>query len=248
MDQLKQITPDWPAPSNVGTIVTTRMGGVSASPFDSMNLALHVEDDPVSVATNRKLVASNIAAEFEWQWLKQVHGRQVHAMKTVQDELTGDGLTTQTPGLVCCIMTADCLPVLLCNMEGTEVAIAHGGWRGLADSILSSTLAAMESAPDSLLAWLGPAIGPEYFEVGVEVRDRFLRLDDSEEMAMHFAPAAGGKYLANLYGIARRQLDLLGVQHVYGGTYCTFRDADLFFSYRRDGVTGRQLSAIYLRP
>ncbi|MCG8416184.1 MAG: peptidoglycan editing factor PgeF [Pseudomonadales bacterium] len=248
MTQLKRITPDWPAPGNVGTIVTTRMGGVSSDPFDSLNLALHVEDDPVAVKKNRQLVASDNAEQLDWQWLNQVHGSQVHTLSATQDALTGDGLATGTPGLVCCVMTADCLPVLFCNKEGTEVAIAHGGWRGLADSILTRTQTAMQSAPDSLLAWLGPAIGPENFEVGMEVRERFLSQDDSKEMASNFAPVAEGKYLANLYGIARRQLRLLGIDQVYGGSYCTFRDADLFFSYRRDGVTGRQLSAIYLRP
>ncbi len=236
----------WPAPDNVRSVVTTRTGGFSMSPFDSLNLAQHVEDDETVVSRNRLLLQEQYPEIRGWQWLQQVHSATVHRVDTVEAGLAGDALVTDKRGLACCILTADCLPVLICDQAGTEIAAAHGGWRGLAAGIIANTLKSMRSPIDSLLVWLGPAIGPRHFEVGAEVRDRFLATDSSRAMDACFTPKEGQKYMADLYGIARAQLLQLGVERVFGGGFCTYSDHDRFFSFRRDGRCGRTLSAIYL--
>lgn len=246
MTSISLIQPDWPAPANVKTLITTRQGGSSQSPFSSLNLALHVEDDPGAVTANRAALAACAPKVEAWQWLDQVHGCDVHKVESAGGELSGDALVTASSNLGCCVLTADCLPVLICNLAGNEVAVTHGGWRSLAGGILANTLTAMQSSADSLLVWLGPAIGPCHFEVGYEVRELFLAYDSSTAMELQFVAQDNGKYLADLYGIARTQLTALGVERVFGGDFCTFCDQERFFSYRRDGRCGRQLSAIYL--
>ncbi|MEQ8314525.1 MAG: peptidoglycan editing factor PgeF [Gammaproteobacteria bacterium] len=246
MSELELVQPQWPAPASVHCVVTTRTGGHSGAPYDSLNLARHVGDSQTSVGKNRGLLQSRFPDIEYWQWLNQVHGQQVHRVQSVSDELTGDGVVTDSERIACCILTADCLPVLICNQDGTEVGAAHGGWRGLAAGILHNTVAAFESPPTELMAWLGPAIGPCHFEVGAEVREAFLNSDDSSAMQSQFEALGNNKFLANLYGIARQQLSIAGVDRVYGGNFCTHCDATRFFSYRRDGESGRMLSAIYL--
>lgn len=247
MSELELIEPQWPAPANVQCVVTTRAGGHSRAPYDSLNLARHVGDSQTSVGKNLGLLQSRFPEIEYWQWLDQVHGHQVHRVETVSDQLTGDGVITASKGIACCILTADCLPVLICNQDGTEVGAVHGGWRGLAAGILHNTVAEFESSPPELLAWLGPAIGPCHFEVGAEVREAFLNSDDSSAMQSQFEALGRNKYLANLYGIARQQLNIAGVDKVYGGNLCTHCDSGRFFSFRRDGECGRMLSAISLR-
>lgn len=240
------LEPDWPAPDKVSCVVTKRAGGRSTGPYQSLNLALHVGDDADSVASNRALVQAQHPGVQSWQWLDQVHSATVHRIEKAEPNKVGDGLVTTSRGVACCILTADCLPVLICNEAGTEVAAVHGGWRGLAAGIVGNTVSTMQSQPESLLVWLGPAIGPCHFEVGAEVREQFLIQDHSQTMNDQFARQDSGKYLADLYGIARTQLQGLGVERVFGGGFCTYCDSNQFFSYRRDGASGRMLSAIYL--
>ena len=246
MTDIQLLSPNWPAPAAVKTVVSTRKGGVSDEAFDSLNVAFHVDDDESAVQRNREIVARSQSGALQWQWLRQVHGTEVHTVAAATSEIEGDALTTSTAGVVCCVMTADCLPVLLCNKAGDEVAVAHGGWRGLSAGILANTLAAMGSEPDSLMAWLGPAIGPCHFEVGAEVRDAFLQQTGSSLVNAQFTPGSDGKFLADLYDIARAQLQESGVTQVYGGDFCTYCDAEQFSSYRRDKHCGRMLTAIYI--
>ena len=210
-----------------------------------MNVAEHVGDDLSDVTRNRLLLAEEFSQATDWQWLNQVHGAQVHLASRAGDLLDGDGLVTREKGLVCCVMTADCLPVFFASRSGDEVAVAHGGWKGLAAGILQSTVMAMDALPEDIIVWLGPAIGPCHFEVGEEVREAFLKLEESDEMSALFKPV-GQKYFADLYGIATLQLENLGINNISGGEFCTYRDADDFYSYRRDGQTGRMLNAIYI--
>ncbi len=243
------LRPEWSAPANIRAFVTTRQGGVSQREFASLNIAEHVGDDSARVAQNRRQIADEFPETTQWQWLNQVHGAQIHKAIHKAGELPqvleGDGLVTKEKGLVCCVMTADCLPVLFASRSGDEVAIAHGGWRGLAAGILTSTVDAMDCPPSDMVVWLGPAIGPCHFEVGPEVREVFLTLAVSEDMDNQFTPV-GEKYLADLYGIAELQLRALGVESISASRMCTYSDAEKFYSYRRDGRTGRMLSAIYI--
>ena len=245
------LQPDWPQPKSIGTIITARAGGVSSAPYMSLNMALHVNDDPLDVRRNRQLVSEHAKVNtdsFQWQWMEQVHGANVSTIGSPIDPPVSDGLRTTQKGIICSVLTADCLPVLICNSAGTEVAVAHGGWRGLAGGILANLVGSMQSKPDTLMAWLGPAISPCHFEVGAEVRTQFLQSDLGEQADQHFHQQPTGKFMADLYGIAKSQLSLMGVSKIYGGDYCTHRDSDMFFSYRRDGETGRMLSAIYIKP
>lgn len=246
MKTLTLIEPDWPAPASVQSIVTTRIEGVSAAPYDSLNLALHVDDSAEAVQENRAILSANFTDVQHWHWLEQIHSAEVLTASSANSLRVGDGLVVDAKGLACCILTADCLPMLICNQSGNEVAALHGGWRGLAAGIIANALAAMRSSPDSLLVWLGPAIGPCHFEVGADVREQFLQRDPSAAMDAQFIPNAEGKYQADLYGIARTQLQQHGVESIYGGGFCTYCDESRFYSYRRDGRCGRTLSAIYL--
>lgn len=236
------ITPDWPAPANVRAAQTTRQGGVSRAPFETLNLGGHVGDDPGQVSANRARLQAALELPAEPVWLTQVHG--VEVVPAAAGSACADASWADRPGVVCSIMTADCLPVLLCDDGGEVVAAAHAGWRGLVAGVLEATVAAMHRPPQRLLAWLGPAIGPDAFEVGDEVRQRFLAADAGA--ADCFQPSPAGRWLADLYALARRRLAQAGVEAVYGGEYCTVGQPELFFSYRRDGRTGRMASLIWL--
>ncbi|MCC5812207.1 MAG: peptidoglycan editing factor PgeF [Ectothiorhodospiraceae bacterium] len=238
------LIPDWPAPANVRAVSTTRQGGVSKPPFDSLNLGAAVPDEPDLVRQNRVLLQRQAGMPCAPRWLKQVHGTRVVAAHLLDDLTEADASWTDMPGVPCAVLTADCLPVLFCDRAGTRVAVSHAGWRGLAAGVLEATVNALDVEPAELLAWLGPAIGPEAFEVGDEVRQRFLGLDPGASAA--FRPSPQGRWLADLYRLARRRLNGLGVKDVRGGGLCTYTDADRFFSYRRDGETGRMATAIWL--
>ena len=238
------ILPDWPAPARVRAVNTTRHGGISPPPYASLNLAEHVGDDPTCVAENRRRLAAAVGFPTEPAWLEQVHGIHVVAAETVCAPVAADAAWTRAAGRPCVVMTADCLPVLLCDRASTVVAAAHAGWRGLAGGVIAATVTEMNAPPSELLAWLGPAIGPDAFEVGEEVRAAFLALD--ADNAGCFRPSPAGRWLADLYELARRQLRALGVMAIYGGEFCTFSDSKRFFSYRRKNPTGRMATLIWL--
>ena len=236
------IFPDWPAPPNVKALQTTRKGGVSAAPYDTLNLGLHVGDDPVRVNRNRQSLASFMPSEPVW--LEQVHGSIVANADMAGCRVQADASVARQHGSVCVVMTADCLPVLLCDKQGSVVGAAHAGWKGLAAGVIEATVQAMNVAPQNLMAWLGPAISREAFEVGEEVRAAFVATHPQAESA--FAAGLPGKWLADIYALARIRLNALGITQIYGGNYCTYRENDKFFSYRRDGVTGRMGTFIWL--
>ncbi len=236
------IVPDWPAPARVRARITTRAGGISTGPCASLNLAAHVGDDPAAVAENRRRLRANLPAEPVW--LNQVHGIRVVDAASAVAGVEADAAVAREKGVVCAVLTADCLPVLLCNDAGTVVGVAHAGWRGLSGGVVEATVRAMNEPPPRLLAWLGPAIGPQAFEVGAEVRAAFLA--HSPDAAAAFAAKENGKWLADLYRLATLRLNALGVSRVYGGGRCTFLEADSFYSYRREKTTGRMASLIWL--
>lgn len=235
------LTPDWPAPASVRACVTTREGGVSEAPFDSLNLGDHVDDRPEAVAENRRRLTEHFS--IQPAWLQQVHGiAVVHADPGVV--ATADASWTATPGIACAAMTADCLPALFCNRAGTRVAAAHAGWRGLAAGVLEATLDSLDVPADEVLVWLGPAIGPKAFEVGPEVREVFI--NQLPEAAEAFVPSNNaGKFMADIFLLARLRLAERGVTAVYGGGFCTVTDPR-FFSYRRASRTGRFASLVWL--
>lgn len=238
------IRPDWPLPANIHAAVTLRTGGVSAGGYSSLNVADHVGDDPDAVAQNRSIVREQLALPGEPVWLKQVHGTRVIFADRAAGVEEADASVTALSDVVCVVMTADCLPVLFCGDDGEVIGAAHAGWRGLKDGIIPKTLETMNCKSCSV--WLGPAIGPDRFEVGDDVRDAFVA--DDPQQAPAFRPHGDGKWLADIYALARRQLANLGVDNVFGDGYCTVSDADRFFSYRRDGaVSGRMASLIWRR-
>ena len=235
------IQPDWPAPARVRACMTTREGGVSPPPWASFNLGDHVGDTPAHVAANRARLRESLPAEPGW--LRQVHSARVVELGREQNP-EADASFTREAGQVCAVLTADCLPVLFCDRAGSVVAAAHAGWRGLANGVLEATVAAMGVAPGEVLAWMGAAIGPQAFEVGEEVREAFMARHP--EAAAAFAPHAPGKWLADLYALARIRLGSVGVRSIYGGGRCTLTEAETFYSYRRDGVTGRMAALVWL--
>lgn len=238
------ILPEWPLPEGVAACSSTRIGGVSLPPYDSLNLGAHCGDDPVSVEENRRRMFAAGGLPSKPVWLEQVHGKDVLKLSgEPYASKRADASYSNTPGTVCAVMTADCLPVLFCNREGTEVAAAHAGWRGLCAGVLEATIACFADKPQNLMAWLGPAIGPQAFEVGPEVREAFIAVDARAESA--FRPS-GEKYFADIYALARQRLAAAGVSEVFGGDRCTFSEKSEFFSYRRDKVTGRMASFIWL--
>ncbi len=239
------ITPDWPAPANVRALVTTRNGGVSRSPYASLNLADHVEDDPQAVAENRRLLRQRVPQiPQDPLWLKQVHGVRCVEVETSESGVEADASWSCTPGRVCAVLTADCLPLLLCDEAGTVVSAVHAGWQGLAKGVIEAAVGTLPVVPGKLLAWMGPAIGPSAFEVGADVRDQFFLHDPAAAAA--FISLPNGKWLGDLYLLARQRLAALGVMRVYGGGECTVTDAARFYSFRRDKVTGRMASLIWL--
>lgn len=238
------IRPEWPAPANVQAAFTTRQCGVSQGVYQGLNLGLHVSDDPALVMQNRQLLTQQLALPAAPIWLEQVHGTDVfNAKAPCAIPPQADATVTTTVGLPLTVMTADCLPVLFCDKAGTVVATAHAGWRGLCAGVLEKTIAAMQVAPDEILAWIGPAIGPSAFEVGDEVKAAFVAHDPQAEAAF---VAHQDKWLADLFMLARQRISAAGVSAIYGGNQCTFSDAQQFYSYRRDGQTGRMAGLIWL--
>ncbi|CAI1081464.1 Laccase domain protein yfiH [Serratia quinivorans] len=242
MDSL--ILPDWPLPAGVKACSTTRHGGISLPPYDSLNLGTHVGDDARAVADNRQRLVEGAGLPQMPVWLEQIHGTRVVRLDgQTPADLRADAVYSNVPGQVCAVMTADCLPVLFCSQAGDEVAAAHAGWRGLCNGVLEQTLAAFAAEPGCISAWLGPAIGPQQFEVGPEVRAAFIAVDDAAAAA--FTPQ-GDKFLADIYLLARQRLQRAGIHAIYGGDRCTVSEISHFFSYRRDGITGRLASLIWL--
>jgi YfiH family protein len=238
------IIPDWPAPSNVRAVATTRTGGVSSGPYASLNLGTHVGDDAEAVRENRRRVRETLTLSHEPAWLNQVHGTNVVAASAYAEPPAADASFAFGAGPACVVMTADCLPVVFCDEAGTRVAAAHAGWRGLADGVLEATVAALQAPSSRLLAWLGPAIEQAAFEVGSEVRERFMRADESAAVA--FAPNERGRWQADIYTLARLALRRIGITRIYGGGFACFADRERFFSYRRDTQTGRMATLIWL--
>ncbi|MCW2255964.1 YfiH family protein [Providencia alcalifaciens] len=238
------IFPDWPQPKNVLSCSTTRIGGVSLPPFDSLNLGSHVGDEPEAVRENRSRLLSLANLPQHPLWLEQVHGTKVlHLNGNAFENRQADAVYTNQAGQVCAIMTADCLPVLFCSKDGKEVAAAHAGWRGLCDGILENTVAQFTKPTNEIMAWFGPAIGPKKFEVGAEVRQAFI--NQSSDLDLGFI-AQGDKFLADIYLLARIKLQAIGISSIYGGSFCTVSDEYRFFSYRRASITGRMASLIWV--
>ena len=248
VQRLDVIVPDWPAPPCVKALFTTRAGGVSTGPYASLNLGAHVGDDAVDVLENRRRLGELLPVEPAW--LNQVHGVNVVLAETVPaldaDRLKADGVVTALKHTPCAVLVADCLPVLFCSEDGTNVGAAHAGWRGLQAGVLERTVEAMNASPATLMAWLGPAIGPNAFEVGSDVFDAFTAV--SAEDASAFKPIIGkpDRYLADIYALARRRLKRVGVHAIFGGQFCTVTEPTRFFSYRRDGQTGRMTGLIWI--
>lgn len=239
------IKPDWPAPCHVHAYTTTRLGGVSQNNYSALNLGWHVGDDESAVLANRQLLQQGLGYK-QIAWLEQVHSTTV--VKADADRvLTADASWTDQISMACVVMTADCLPVLFCDRSGQYVAAAHAGWRGLANGILEETVKQLPIEASQLMAWLGPAIGPEKFEVGAEVKQVFI--DNDERAVFAFKESLNqGKFLANIYELAKLRLQKMGITAIYGGSFCTMSDEKQFFSYRRQAVTGRMASLIWLSP
>ncbi|HEV7139387.1 MAG TPA: peptidoglycan editing factor PgeF [Steroidobacteraceae bacterium] len=241
------IRPDWPAPPGVRAAFTLRSGGVSRPPFDSCNIGAHVGDDPAAVAQNRAALRARLALPAEPVWLEQVHGQRVVDLDgptSLDSPGPADAAVTRTPGRICVIQVADCMPVLFAATDGSAVGAAHAGWRGLAAGVLEATVRAMNTPPAQLLAWMGPAIGQAHFEVGEEVRAAFVAADVYAEGA--FAANERGRWQCDLYALARRKLAALGIPSVHGGGWCTYADAGRFFSYRRDSRCGRMAAVVWI--
>ena len=255
------IRPIWPAPDHIYAGVTTRIGGHSYKPFEQGNMAKHVGDDPSQVEKNRQRLAEHEAqhcgGKLDWQWLEQRHSNHcVEIHHSQARPIAADAVITASSMTNCVVMTADCLPILLTNAEGSQVAAIHAGWRGLAQGIISNTvslfrqsLKAKKIASSLIYAWLGPAIGPNHFEVGEEVKQAFASQDHHSQLnyPLAFTPHGDKKYLADLYQLATLELHHNEIHHVYGGGFCTFQESERFFSYRRSSHTGRMASFIYRR-
>lgn len=240
------LSPDWPAPPSVKAVITTRTGGVSQGSYASLNLGDHVGDAAGHVARNRAILKQQLGLPAEPHWLKQVHGCHVELAERVSPGCEADAICARRAGQVCAVLTADCLPLLVCDRRARRVCAIHAGWRGLAAGVIEAALARMDAPPSELLVWLGPAIGPAAFEVGEEVVQAFVSQAAVARSA--FRPLGADKWLADIYALARQRLANLGVGYVGGGEYCTVTDRERFYSYRRDGVTGRMASLIWLEP
>lgn len=241
---MRNIVPNWPAPSNIMAYSTTCEGGISSGPFYSLNLGEHVGDEPALVSYNRQILRRDLGLKNEPHWLNQVHGKEVNIIKGPSNgPLTADASVTSLREQVCIVMTADCLPILLCDKDGSAVAAVHGGWRGLKAGIIEASINSMPCKPKDIIAWLGPAICQSHYEVGVEVYKAF-----GEIYKAAFKPSAkSGHYMADLYEIARIQLKAMGISAIYGGQFCTYEDSR-FYSFRRDaGKTGRMASLIWIQ-
>jgi len=235
--------PDWPAPARVRAWVSERAGGASADAYATLNLATHVGDAPERVAENRARLKTAAALPGEPVWLEQVHGATV--LDLDRDALApADGAVTARAGVVCAVLTADCLPVLLADRAGRRVGVAHAGWRGLLNGVLPAAVRALGSAPADVVAWLGPAISAAAYEVGADVRDAYLAKDP--RAASCFAPNARGRWQADLYALARASFAAAGVSEVHGGQFCTFGEDERFFSHRREAPCGRIATLVWL--
>ncbi len=235
--------PNWPAPKNIKSLCTTRISGASQSPWESFNLATHVGDNLTHVEKNRQRLINQGGLPSEPQWLNQTHSTIAVQLDNF-DNRNADASITQKVNQVAVVLTADCLPLLICNKQGTEIAAIHAGWKGLLDGIVINTITAMQSKPIDLMVWLGPAISQAHFEVGVEVKQQFS--ESYQHTEQHFKTLSSHKYLADLYGLAKDQLSQLGVTGIYGGGFCSYTEKDKFYSYRRDGVTGRMASLVWI--
>ncbi|CAG7857668.1 Polyphenol oxidase [biofilm metagenome] len=235
------LPPDWPAPENIHAATTYRTGGFSTGCFDSLNLATHVGDELERVQQNRALMISMLQLPSEPIWLCQIHSNIAVEAKPDLQTPKADASFTGTPGIVCVVMTADCLPVLLCSRDGNRIAAIHAGWRGLLDGVIANTIKAMQTT--DVLVWLGPAIGPLRFEVGAEVRDAFI--NKSSAYGVSFTQRYPDKWLADIYQLARTELACLGIYAVYGGGSCTVTDKERYYSYRRDNQCGRMATLIW---
>lgn len=249
MDDLQLIHPRWPAPRNVRSIITTRNGGSSVDTYASLNLSYKVGDMDSNVTKNRdKLFGRLKSAPYTIMkrpaWPEQTHSNAVVESSSITDATKADAVFTKTPHDICGIMTADCLPVFLCDQKGTEVAVAHAGWRGLAYGVIYETVKKLSAPRNQILAYLGPAISSRHYEVNFDLVRTFIDLDQSYEGC--FKPTKNHKFKADLYALAKRQLRSLGITKVFGGAYCTFHQSDIFFSFRRDGMTGRMAALIWL--
>jgi len=242
--ELRWLEPDWPRPPGVRVISTLRTGGASEGPYASLNLAAHVGDRPGAVAENRARLRAAAGLPDEPLWLEQVHGVEVLEHQGTPAVRSADASVAFERGRVCAVMTADCLPVVLADRAGTRVGVAHAGWRGLLAGVIEATIVCLGRDPQDLQAWLGPAIGAAAFEVGAEVREAYARR--SAILTGAFTPNLHGRYQADLHGLARTVLAEAGVDAVYGGGWCTHADEDRFFSYRRDGTTGRMATLAWL--
>lgn len=249
------IHPQWPVPPQIKAVCTTRIGGVSCAPWDSLNLGVNTQDSGAKIIANRSVFVSKLPADLEIQWLKQVHGKQTFRAG-ISSDLRSENLPeadicySRDKGLACAVLTADCLPILVCNSEGTEIAAVHAGWRGLVEGVLLAALENFASPPSDLMVWMGPAISLKYFEVGEEVVDAMFdaKLLDAGKLARlsRANPANNKKRYLDLPGIAKQQLADAGVNKVFGGSLCTYGEPDRFFSYRRDGETGRMATLIWI--
>jgi hypothetical protein len=242
---LEWIVPEWPVPGRVRCLSTTRGGGVSVGPYAGLNLAAHVGDEPERVHRNRERLRVELGLPAEPCWLTQVHGTSVVDAGVGEDAPRADASFTARPGVVCAVLTADCMPVVFALRDGGRVGIAHAGWRGLVAGVLEATLRAMEAPAGEVVAWLGPAIGPRAYEVGTEVREAFVEADRAAAEA--FTPTGEGRWLADLYRLARQRLAAAGVSEVWGGEHCTWSDPARFFSFRRDGATGRMATLVWIQ-
>lgn len=243
---MKVIRPRWQVPDNIHAFTTTREGGKSIAPFDSLNLGSHVGDDLACVQANRVLLTEQMNLPHQPVFLDQTHSTKVLRLPCqAGTDLNADAVYTNQANQVCLVMTADCLPVLFCSQDGTEMAAAHAGWRGLCDGVLEATVAEFECQPEQIQVWLGPAISQKAFQVGEEVITQFCAFDPQASDAFIVDPTTSGKFLGDLYKIARQRLAKLGIDKVSGGEYCTVTQPDLFFSYRRDKQTGRMATLIW---
>ncbi len=251
------IKPDWPAPECVTAFVTCRAGGYSQGPFSSFNVGLHVGDDPLVVRRNRGKLKQLLPAQARLQWLNQVHGTRVIEVLPRTTSLrrkTGDAAVVHDKEFGAVVMTADCLPVFFTDSQGSVAAVAHAGWRGLLDGVLEQTILSMRVVPDQLMAWMGPAIAPCHFEVGAEVKEAFVshpvwgeRIISGIESAFSVSTTHSHRFMMDIYKVAHIRMLHAGIQNIYGGEFCTVCDSSRFFSYRREKLTGRMASLIYLK-
>jgi YfiH family protein len=237
--------PDWPAHARVRSLVTERAGGASSGSYAALNLATHVGDSPERVAENRAILGAGVPLPSEPVWLEQVHGANVLDLDR-DAVVAADGAVTSRAGVVCAVLTADCLPVIFAARDGSRVGVAHAGWRGLLSGVLPAAVRALGTPPAEILAWLGPAIGAASYEVGADVRDAYLASD--ADAAAAFVPNARGRWQADLYALARASLADAGVKDVHGGGFCTFAEANRFFSHRREAPCGRFATLVWLAP